>query len=151
MVQKSPFSEPVEAIKKFIPKWKAGKWFRFQLTVVRKSSFAELLELATKFILESKTGLSCGASGNSEQNCAPVRSILKIVKIIAPVRSILEISLFLHQKTALLCGASFNFRRVFIKNRAPMRSILKIRSVSRFIRQIYLGGDRPYKPSSKFT
>ena len=49
---------------------------------------------------------------NSEENRAPARRILKILK-----------------KIALPRGASLKSRRCFIQNCAPIRSILKIRSI----------------------
>ena len=68
---------------------------------------------------------------NYEENCAPVRSIPKIltakfsgsfVQNRAPVRSILKIL----KKIALPCGACSRFHRSFVQNRAPVRSILEI-------------------------
>ena len=59
VVQKSPFSEPLESPRKFIPKWKGRKRLRFQLTVEQKSPFSALLELTRKFIPESTIALPC--------------------------------------------------------------------------------------------
>ena len=95
---------------------KAGKWFRFQLTLVQKSPFFELREFTRKFIPESKIALPCGA-------CSKFRRFFAQNRV--PVRNIPETLM----KIALLCGASLKSRRLFIKNGAPVRSILKIRSI----------------------
>ena len=136
-----------------------GSVFSFQLTLVQKSPLPELLEFTRKFIPESKVAPPCGASStfrrfhrskspsraenpeNSDANCAPVRSILKIlmhialpcgtspkfrcgfIKTRAPVRSILIV---LHE-IAFSWGASLEFRRLFIKNALPCRASSKFR------------------------